>query len=265
MGGNLGASRKNAVDFKGRKTARLLRTHTVLGRWAAAAVRPLAHVSPRPSPPRARAPPPRPPPSRAGSGGAAAPAPAAAACGGRGGGGGGRAAGATTSDHHESSPCPAGAPREARPAPRGKRRADRRHRQRARAASVTPASHRPSLSTSQLNQIARVAAQNESLREAPSRSPFEKSLRKVPSRSPFGNVPSVRSARARLARSARATAPRAAVRGGRPRSLRVRPRAAADWRTQERDFAKPRLHPVLHFTYINTVKWKGVSLTIPVD
>ena len=48
-----------------------------------------------------------------------------------------------------------------------------------------------------------------------------KSLREVPSKSPFGNVPSVRSARARLARSARATgtAPRAAVRGGRPRSL----------------------------------------------
>eukprot|EP00964_Phaeocystis_antarctica_P000383 scaffold207_cov60-Phaeocystis_antarctica.AAC.1 len=38
-----------------------------------------------------------------------------------------------------------------------------------------------------------------SLREVPSRSPFEKSLREVPSRSPFGNVPSVRSARARLA------------------------------------------------------------------
>ena len=75
--------------------------------------------------------------------------------------------------------------------------------------------------------------------------------RKVPSRSPFGNVPSVRSARARLARSARATAPRAAVRGGRPRSLRVRPRAA-DWRMQERDFAKPHLRPVLHFTYIKT-------------
>ena len=71
----------------------------------------------------------------------------------------------------------------------------------------------------------------ESLREVPSRSPFGKSLREVPSRSPFGNVPSVRSARARLARSAHATAPRAAVRGGRPRSLRVRPRAA-DWRTQ---------------------------------
>eukprot|EP00964_Phaeocystis_antarctica_P033068 scaffold18748_cov64-Phaeocystis_antarctica.AAC.1 len=91
----------------------------------------------------------------------------------------------------------------------------------------------------------------ESLREVPSRSPFEKSLLKVPSSSPFGNVPSVRSARARLARSARATAPRAAVRGGRPRSLRVRPRAA-DWRTRERDFAKPHLHPVVHFTYINT-------------
>ena len=44
--------------------------------------------------------------------------------------------------------------------------------------------------------------------------------------------------------------------GGRPRSLRVRPRTA-DWRTQERDFAKPHLHPVVHFTYINTVPWGG--------
>eukprot|EP00964_Phaeocystis_antarctica_P137111 scaffold101595_cov63-Phaeocystis_antarctica.AAC.4 len=74
----------------------------------------------------------------------------------------------------------------------------------------------------------------------------------VPSRSPFGNVPSVRSARARLARSARAsTAPRAAVRDGRPRSLRVHPRAA-DWRTQERDFTKTHLDRKIHFTYILT-------------
>eukprot|EP00964_Phaeocystis_antarctica_P097140 scaffold63313_cov69-Phaeocystis_antarctica.AAC.1 len=83
-------------------------------------------------------------------------------------------------------------------------------------------------------------------------SPFEKSLREVPSevpsRIPFGNVPSVRSARARLARSARTTAPRAAVRGDRPRSLRVHPRAA-DWHTQERDFVKPHLDRKTHFTY----------------
>eukprot|EP00964_Phaeocystis_antarctica_P161226 scaffold133277_cov78-Phaeocystis_antarctica.AAC.2 len=55
---------------------------------------------------------------------------------------------------------------------------------------------------------------------------FEKIATPLNTRNPFGNVSFVRSARARLARSARATAPRAAVRGGRPRSLRVRPRAA---------------------------------------
>eukprot|EP00964_Phaeocystis_antarctica_P161377 scaffold133331_cov62-Phaeocystis_antarctica.AAC.4 len=77
--------------------------------------------------------------------------------------------------------------------------------------------------------------------------PFEKSLREVPS---------VRSARARLVPLALATAPpRAAVRGGRPRSLRGRPRAA-DWRTQERTLANPHIstlfHTLLyiHFTYI---------------
>ena len=74
---------------------------------------------------------------------------------------------------------------------------------------------------------------------------FEKIATPLNTRNPFGNVSFVRSARARLASSARATAPRAAVRGGRPRSLRVRPRAA-DWRTQERDFAKPPLF-VVHF------------------
>eukprot|EP00964_Phaeocystis_antarctica_P042114 scaffold24106_cov75-Phaeocystis_antarctica.AAC.1 len=41
------------------------------------------------------------------------------------------------------------------PAPRGNRRADLRRRLRARAASAAPASHRPSLSTSPLNQNAR--------------------------------------------------------------------------------------------------------------
>ena len=75
------------------------------------------------------------------------------------------------------------------------------------------------------------------LGEVPSRSPFGKSLREVPSESPFEKslreVPSEIVAqkknrhseevpiRTRFARSARATAPRAAVRGGRPRSLRV--------------------------------------------
>ena len=42
----------------------------------------------------------------------------------------------------------------------------------------------------------------------------------------------------RLKISTRATAPRAAMHGGRPRSLRVRPRAA-DWRTQGRYLQNP--------------------------
>ena len=82
-----------------------------------------------------------------------------------------------------------------------------------------------------------------SLREVLSRSgPFEKSLQ---SKSPFCLF------RPRSPRSTRATAPRAAVRGGRPlcvRSLCVRPRAA-DWRTKRRTLSKthlaapPRPHP----------------------
>ena len=39
------------------------------------------------------------------------------------------------------------------------------------------------------------------------------------------------------------------MRGGRPRSLRVRPRAA-DWRTPGAKARKPHIHPVSHFTYI---------------
>ena len=90
-----------------------------------------------------------------------------------------------------------------------------------------------------------------SFREVPSRSPFEKSLHEVPSKSPFQNRFCL--FRPRSPRSTRATAPRAAGRGGRPRSLCVRPRAV-DWRTQERTLAKPHLHPVSRFTYIKTLQ-----------
>ena len=69
--------------------------------------------------------------------------------------------------------------------------------------------------------------------------------------------------RPRSPRSTRATAPRAAVHDGRPRSLRVRPRAA-DWRTQEQRLAKPNahLHSACFTLYIHKATITGVFFAV---
>ena len=60
-----------------------------------------------------------------------------------------------------------------------------------------------------------------------------------------------------------ATAPRAAVHDGRPRSLRVRPRAA-DWRTQEQRLARPNahLHSACFTLYIHKATITGVFFAV---
>ena len=69
--------------------------------------------------------------------------------------------------------------------------------------------------------------------------------------------------RPRSPRSTRATAPRAAVHDGRPRSLRVRPRAA-DWRTQEQRLARPNahLHSACFTLYIHKATITGVFFAV---